>query len=700
MRHGLRPAAPRGLFQIVSVYESDYGVAEPRWRLAAPMVSFEFGTILFAIGIAVYFAWPVEPVWWVAAVVAGCLALIAIVADSRWAGLGALLATGFAVAAFHTAADSPNPLEREQRLRVTGWVADVDTGGRMRRVTLRVAQAEPVPRTGLPKTVRFRVGRAWPDVRIGDAITADVVVGPLPGPAIPGGYDPARRAYFEGLAGSGFAIDEPLPANVELGWRDRATLSVTRFRRSVADRVMAAAPAQTAGLQAALLTGLRDDIPDAQTEALRASGLAHILAISGLHMGMVSFGLFALAGALLALLPAAAGRDMRKVAAGIAIVAATGYLVLSGASVATQRAYVMVCIAFLAVMLERRALSIRSVAVAAVGTLLLHPEALMSVGFQMSFAAVAALVVVFRWWTDNRPRRRSEGWQDRIANFYGSLAGTSLIAMVATGGFALIHFGRFANYGLLGNLAAMAIFPVVMGFGIASLALMPFGWEAAPLAVMGALLRPMLAVADWVAGLPGAVGHAKAPHPVALALYGLGFALACLATRKTLMLGAVLAAGALAVWLMTPRYDMRITEEGRVSVWTDGEATTSSVRADSYGRDMFSRALGEGDAEWTPYRDGFADCDALGCRFEHAGLTVSVVEEASEVAQSCADSDIVVLPERSATAVARRACNAMLLDGRSLRETGGVHIATQPRLRVQPIRSQRRARRPWGKSRE
>ncbi len=696
----MRASAPRALFQIVSVYESDYGAVRSRWRVDAPAVSFELGTIMFAVGIASYFAWPTEPSWFRAAIIAGALTALAAALNSRWAGLAALVATGFAIAALHTLQASPNPLEREQRFTATGWVSDIDTGGRMRRISLDVTSVDPTPRSGLPKRVRFRVGKDWPQVELGEAITVDVVIGPLPGPAVPDGYDPARRAYFQGLAGSGFAIAEPSAATIELDWKDTARLRVTRLRRGLADRVLTAAPPETAGLQAALLTGLRDDIPAAQTEALRASGLAHILAISGLHMGLVSFGVFALGSALLATLPAAAGRDMRKVAALIGIVSATAYLVLSGASVATQRAYVMVCIAFCAVLLERRVWSIRSVAVAAVGTLLLHPEALMSVGFQMSFAAVAALVVVFRYWTDRHPRRRAEGLRDRMTAFYGSLTGTSVIAMFATGGFALFHFGRFANYGLLGNLAAMAIFPVVMAFGIASLVLMPLGWEAAPLTVMSWLLRPMLGVAEWVAALPGAVGHAKAANPIALALYGLGFATACLSTKRSVIAGAVLSVVALVIWIMTPIYDLRVTADGRVSVWSDGQGATSSIRADSYGRDMFSRALGAGDIEWAPYRDGFANCDALGCRFEHEGSIISVVEEASEVADACSDSDIVILPDRSATAPARRGCAALLLDFSELRRTGGVHIASGEPMKIRPIRSSQRERRPWGRGRQ
>jgi competence protein ComEC len=154
-------------------------------------------------------------------------------------------------------------------------------------------------------------------------------------------------------------------------------------------------------------------------------------------MGMVAFGVYVVAAITLAAVERLSrARDVRKFAAVIGIAAATLYLGLSGASVATQRAYIMVCIAFFAVLLDRRVISLRSVAVAALLTLIIRPEALLSVGFQMSFAAVAAMVVIFRAWQDRWPRQKALSFRDRLRAFYGSLFGTSLVAGFATGVFA------------------------------------------------------------------------------------------------------------------------------------------------------------------------------------------------------------------------------------------------------------------------
>ena len=179
--------------------------------------------------------------------------------------------------------------------------------------------------------------------------------------------------------------------------------NLVRYRFALSRKIQARAPPNTAGLQAALLTGDRSAIPDEQKKDLRTSGLAHLLAISGLHMGLLAGGVYGLASMLFAMTgPLARRYDMRKYAAILGTITAFGYLMLSGASVSTQRAFIMAVIVFAAIILNRRAVSLRSVALAAAITLMLHPESLMSAGFQMSFAATTALVVVYRSWANKR----------------------------------------------------------------------------------------------------------------------------------------------------------------------------------------------------------------------------------------------------------------------------------------------------------
>lgn len=666
-------------------------------------LKFEHLIIAFGVGIALYFAWPKEPSWLLSSAVTLVLLLIGLQARTFFTTGSLLIAcvvTGLSWSAISTNLTATNPVAFEQRFEVSGWVSDIDQSGPMRRLVINVDQIEPLLAAGTPKKIRIRVGRAFPDLHIGEGLTVNAVISPLPGPAVPDGYDPARRAYFDGLAGSGFAISDPIVYKSGYSLKERFYIWVETSRRSIADRVLSVSPQQTAGLQVALLTGIRDYIPDEQTDNLRASGLAHILAISGLHMGMVAFGIYALFSLGLASIQRLSReRDVRKIAAIIGILGATAYLLLSGASVATQRAYIMVCIAFLAVVLDRRVLSVRSVAVAALLTLLIRPEALLSVGFQMSFAAVMALVVIFRAWQDFRPPQKADALRDRVVAFYGSLFGTSFIAGLATGGYALLHFGRIAQYGLLANMLAMAVFPVVMALGILSLIVMPLGWESLPLWAMGQAINFMLLIAEWVSSLPGAVGTVKASQPSVIALYSLGFVFACFGTVRSVSLGVPIMLASFILWAKAPTYDLRLSETGRVSLLVEGEGQTASLRADRYGREQFARASGHSDVKWSNYRDQFADCDALACRMMIRERVISVLEAASEVPEACEDSDVVILPERDAGPVARRACNALLIDQRALHGTGGVYLRLEDRIIVVPTISEERAKRPWGMGR-
>ena len=350
---------------------------------------------------------------------------------------------------WHTqAAATPKLADYERVYEVTGWVEAVERSRNGYRWRLRVDNIKGLAPDETPKRVRVRA--KTDGFAAGDAVSVLTVMTPPPGPVVPQGYDPARRAYFEQMGGYGFAIRAPDSAIIDdMSLEEKTKRAIVRFRYNLADHIREKAPQETAGLQAALLTGVRAYIPPEQTENLRVAGLAHVLAISGMHMGLLAGGSFWLAALILATIsPLSRRYDVRKPAAIIGALAATGYLILSGASVATQRAYIMAIIVFLAVILDRRAFSMRSVMVAALVTLMFHPEALISVGFQMSFAAVAALVVVYREWQDRRGYVPRLGLWARIKGNFTTLTVTSFVAGTATSGFAVLHFNRIARYSL------------------------------------------------------------------------------------------------------------------------------------------------------------------------------------------------------------------------------------------------------------
>jgi len=492
-----------------------------------------------------------------------------------------------------------------------------------------------------------------------------------------------------------------------------------------------------------LMTGVRRYIPPEQTETLRVAGLAHILAISGLHMGLLAGGTYAAVTFILALItPLSRRYDIRKMAAIIGALAATFYLVLSGASVATQRAFIMAIIVFLAVILDRRAISMRSVAVAAFLTLLFHPESLEPVGFQMSFAAVAALVVTYQSWQNIRPLYKARGRGRRFIDFFTSLSVTSFVAGLATGGFAIFHFNRISRYGFIGNLLAMPLFSLaVMPLAVVSFISMPFGLESLPLQMMGFAISYILEAANWVASWPRAMAYVPSAPSYVLGVFAMSFVAICLGRIKGRIAGLGFMAICVAIWAQSPLPDLRISEDGRIAFWLSEENTDAGEpmlmvdrrRSDKYGREQFSQMAGRPKSIWVDYAKSYADCDALACRFELRGRTISVLKHPSEVITECAAVDLAILTVREAGPVARRACEkqggAVFIDGRILRGSGALNIylngkddkprvadgidsesnpkigqeltskandAARASIRYEPSRSKARSRRPWG----
>lgn len=281
--------------------------------------------------------------------------------------------------------------------------------------------------------------------------------------------------------------------------------------------------------------------------ALRASNMAHLLAISGLHMGLLTGFVFAAARTVLAAIPGAALRwPIKSWAAGVALIAAAIYLALSGGNVATQRAFIMVSVMLVAVMLGRRALTLRAVALAALIVLVLSPESLTGPGFQMSFAATTALVAVFRA-TRESPIRDLPGWVKPVI----ALVISSAVAGAATAPIGAAHFNTLSKYGLLANLLSVPLMgTVVMPLAVLAACLAPFGLSALALRMMEPAVNWILAVAHRVSELDGAVGHVASGPSWTLPVLALGLLFVILWQGRARFIGLApgrSGAGALAV---------------------------------------------------------------------------------------------------------------------------------------------------------
>jgi competence protein ComEC len=466
----------------------------------------------------------------------------------------------------------------------------------------------------------------------------------------------------------------------------------------VTRRILETLPGAEGAVATALITGHQGAIPEATLAAMRDSGLAHLLSISGLHVGLVAATLMVGLRGLLALVPPLALRfPIKKWAAAAALAGTGAYTLLAGAPVPTQRAFVMSAIALLAIMLDRSPLSMRLVAWAAIAVLLAAPESLLSPSFQMSFAAVTALIAAHEGTARHRAAWRAEGGRiRRLASALLTLAATSLVAGLATAPFAIHHFSRLADYGVLANMAAVPItgFWVMPSAGLA-LALMPFGMESWPLAAMAAGIGLIVDIAEWVAALPGAALLVPAPPSSALATTALGGLWLLFWRGGWRWLGLVGPALAVALALVHRPPDLLIAGDGGVVAVRDatGRLMLSDPVKGGIAVDTWLRRAGQ--EERLPIEDelGYTACGPAVCMIEIAGRWVVVARDHRALTEHCASADLLIdlVPGR------HRRCRGprLVIDRSDLRREGthalridaeGITIATVRRDRGE---------RPW-----
>ncbi|MFP4126594.1 MAG: ComEC/Rec2 family competence protein, partial [Alphaproteobacteria bacterium] len=468
-----------------------------------------------ALGIAWYHGLADDPPTRTLAVAALAAALALALAFARrevpWRAAGvalALVASGFALAQWQTLRMHQPQLERATTTSFEARVLLVEPRDDGARLTLR---REPAPPGG-PHTVRMTVRSLAEVVRVGDVVRVYGRLLPPSEPVVPGGFDFARWAYFHGLGAVGYAYGD-----VDIVARGEGGFAMAEVRRAIARHAVAVVGGDAGGVAAALLTGLRGDIPDAVWDDMQGAGLAHLLAISGLHIGLVAGTAFVAVRYVVCLWPWLALRVLApRIAAVAALAVAFLYLVLAGAPVPTQRAFLMTGIVMLALLLDREAISLRLVALAACVVLALDPAALLGASFQMSFAAVTALVAVYERWHRRRPTRGAPAPSLLWAYVVG-VALSTVIATLATAPFAAFHFGRLPTYGIVANLVAVPLMGFwIMPLGLVSLFLMPFGLDAPFLALMGLGIDGVLWSAATASSWPGASVAVPPPPPAAM----------------------------------------------------------------------------------------------------------------------------------------------------------------------------------------
>lgn len=628
-----------------------------RWPLWTP--------VLFGTGIAIYFSLRFEPaLWWAAAALGGFAGAAwvlrgAVLPRTLFAAL-ALVAGGFCVAQQQAHRVAAPVLEKPIRATlVTGQVIQLERSLKGPRVVLDRPVVRRLAPEATPDRVRLRLRRG-DSVGVGDRISVLARLSPPPAPAMPGAYDFQRRAWFSGIGGVGFALGHVRPDDhfIGRGGVGTAAIKLAKLRQSMADRIRGVLPTESGAIAAALIVGDRSAIPEQTVQALRDSGLAHLLAISGLHLGLVASILFFGVRLVLAMLePVALRLPIKKIAALVALAGAFIYLLLAGATVPTQRAFIMTGIVLFAVLVDRTALSLRLVAWAAMIVLALSPDVLLSASFQMSFAAVVALVAVYEALREPlRDWLRGSGPGRKIAFYFVGVAISTIVAGAATGLIALHHFGRITQFGLVANLAAVPIASFwIMPWGVLAAALMPFGLEEFALVPMAWGIEWVVLVARTVAGWPGAVAAIPVLPQTGLVVIALGGLWLCLWQGRVRLLGCLPIAAGLAIVPLTDRPDILVTGNGKLMAvrLVDGTLGLTSAKSERFAAKIWMERDGQLEPRvWDPGNGASAplSCDELGCVYRRAGRHIALIKDARAFADDCRAGWIVVsaIPTRRA----------------------------------------------------
>jgi len=692
---------------------SDFPVRErERWVLWLP--------VFLGLGIAIYFKLPDEPPIWLGGVsLLLCLFLWKTGQRyQRYKAVAAIVAfmavtVGFTTAQWRTVLVSAPVMKRTiGPTTVEGRIAGVERRSRGPRLTvenLRIAGLSP---QATPERVRVGLQGNQPELVAGDWVRMTARIGPPPPPSAPGSFDFQRLAYFKSLGGTGFAYGRAMVT----GKREEMTpghlnallvpsYALSRLRQTIAERVGSAfedmRKQDTGAVAIALMNGDRGSINDETMEAFRNSGVAHLLAISGLHIGLVAGFIYFTVRAGLALIPGLAlSLQIKKWAAIFGLLGALFYALVAGATVPTLRAFLMVGLVLSAVILDRRGLSMRIVAFAAAVILLIQPESLLGASFQLSFAAVVALVAVYETISNRQKEKEARTWLSRFFHYFAGVALTTLVAGMATAPFAVFHFNRIADYGLVANMLAVPVTALwIMPWALVSFVLMPFGLEKLALYPMGEGLDAVIFVAHKVAAWPGAVTLLPVMPDWGLGLTVTGGLWLCLWRQRWRYLGvAGVVAGFISPnWTDTPH--VLIDGQGKLMAVqkADGRLAISSKITGRFTREIWLRRVAqETPVEW-PRGDLSVhgqdlSCDSLGCIYHSSGRIMALVKNEGALDEDCRRVDILI----SAVPI-RRKCTGpeLVIDRFDMWRNGGYALwLNKDGVRVANV-NDTRGNRPW-----
>ncbi len=525
----------------------------------------------------------------------------------------AFLLLGMLLADIETRRAGTVVLDTPVTTTITGTVVrrEVDARGSWRYV-IQLAATEAPALSRPPARISLLSRGGGDPVALGATIQGKARLSPPSGPALPGLNDFAFASYFKGIGATGFFYKPPQALisprgdiKVETGWLEWADMRLYGLRSAIAERIRNVIGGDAGAFAASIVTDERQAISANTMEALRLSGLAHIVAISGLNMALAAGIFFVGLRLTFSLFPAFAQRwPVKKISAFAALLMTLAYYLISGFAVSAERAWLMMSVMLIAVLFDQPSLSLRNVAISALIILVFSPSEIMGPSFQMSFAATIALVSTYAWWGRRRGDHerlligRRPVWMtaaQMVGTIIAGVITTSLIGGVSTAIYSAEHFHRVTTYGLFANLAAMPLMSlIVMPFGLLAMLLMPFGLDGPFLKIMGYGMALVIEVANEVASWGGSAATGR-PHEWFIGLGSAGFLLLTLLRSRLALLGIPLLVSAFGLSAATAYRDgpdLLIHEEGElVALLEDGKAYTTKTRPQGFVYGQWQRAL-------------------------------------------------------------------------------------------------------------
>lgn len=662
--------------------------------------------VAVGLGIAAWFQLPGSRLWIAFLLAAGAFALLpqALVPGTR-TGRGLSLFALFAIVGcadiwWEAGRVAAPRLERERAALFTADVEQVQALAASDAVRLLVA---PVAAPDLPPRLRVNVPvDKAPKLAPGARVRLRAWLMPPAPAAVPGAYDVSRAAYFQQIGGTGRALDiEVLPGRAAGGW----SAFVARARLALGQHILARLGGSEGAIAVALANGDQAGIPQADNDAMRRSGLAHLLSVSGLHLTALVGAVMLLTLKLLALSPRLALRfRLTLIAAGAGALAGIAYTILTGAEVPTVRSCIASLLILGGIALGREALTLRLVATGALVVMLLWPDSLVGPSFQLSFAAITALVA-FHDHPNVRAflAARDETLPLKVGRAVLGLVLTGLAVELALAPIGLYHFHKSGLYGAVANIVAIPLTTfVIMPAEALALLLDLIGLGAPAWWVAGQGLHLLLVLARRTAAMPGAVAMLPTIPDAAYALMVAGGLWLCLWRTRWRWWGvASFVAGA--VWaLASPAPDLLVTGDGRhLAVRTEeGRIGVLRERAGDYVRSTMAESSGlEGEVPDLDDLPGAA-CNDDACAFtlrkggrawRILGIRTRARFDAAELAQACAAADVVVSDRRLP-----KGCTPRLLraDAGFLAATGGIAVRLADPPRVETV-AERTNGHPW-----